>query len=98
MLGDASLPEMSYPPATAMEIRVEFFAQLRDETGFSVLNLELPAGSTAGELLAMIYERIPSLRSRDASLLIAAGVEFVPRDHVLQPNEEIAIMPPVQGG
>ena len=31
-------------------------------------------------------------------ILVGAGVEFVERAHVLQPNEQIAIMPPGQGG
>jgi len=29
---------------------------------------------------------------------VGAGLDFVARDHVIQPNDEIAIMPPVQGG
>ncbi len=81
-----------------MEIHVQFFAHLRDAAGISDLDLELPVGSTAGDLLATIYERVPALRGWDNSILIGAGVEFVGRDHILQPNETIAIMPPVQGG
>jgi len=41
---------------------------------------------------------MPALRSRDKSLLIGAGVEFVDRNHELKPGDEISIMPPVQGG
>ncbi|MEP6685641.1 MAG: MoaD/ThiS family protein [Verrucomicrobiota bacterium] len=81
-----------------MEIQVQFFAQLRDAADASALDLELPAGSTAGDLLAAVYERVPALRSWNESILIGAGVEFVGRNHVLQPNEQIALMPPVQGG
>jgi molybdopterin converting factor small subunit len=81
-----------------MEIHVQFFAQLRDATGASDLDLELPLGSTTGDLLAAVYERVPALRSWNESILIGSGVEFVGRDHALQPNEQIALMPPVQGG
>jgi len=38
------------------------------------------------------------LREWDKSILVAAGVEFVGRDYVLQPSDDISIMPPVQGG
>jgi molybdopterin converting factor small subunit len=50
------------------------------------------------DLLAQLYACSPPLREWDSSILIGAGVEFVGRDYVLQPNDEIAIMPPLQGG
>jgi molybdopterin converting factor small subunit len=50
------------------------------------------------DLLEEIYAQQPPLRSHDKSILIGAGVEFVDRNYELKPNEEIAIMPPVQGG
>jgi len=65
-----------------MNVHVQFYAQLRDLAGASEL----------------IYEEMPALRSRDKSLLIGAGVEFVDRNHELKPGDEISIMPPVQGG
>jgi molybdopterin converting factor small subunit len=40
----------------------------------------------------------PALRRHDKSILIGAGLEFVDRNYKLKPDEEIAIMPPVQGG
>jgi molybdopterin converting factor small subunit len=51
-----------------------------------------------GDLLTKIYEKVPTLRSQDKSILIGAGVEFVDRNYELKPGEEISIMPPVQGG
>ena len=41
-----------------------------------------------------------NLRSvaHDKSILVGAGLEFVDRNYKLNPGEEIAIMPPVQGG
>ena len=50
------------------------------------------------DLLDVIYAHAPALRAWDKSILIGAGVEFVERDYVLRPNEDMAIMPPVQGG
>ena len=47
---------------------------------------------------SILYSRTPALRDWDKSILVAAGVEFVGRDHVLQPDDQISIMPPVQGG
>ncbi|OLC26915.1 MAG: thiamine S protein [Verrucomicrobia bacterium] len=81
-----------------MNVHVQFYAQLRDLAGASELNVDLPDKATIGDLLARIYEEMPALRSRDKSLLIGAGVEFVDRNHELKPGDEISIMPPVQGG
>jgi molybdopterin synthase catalytic subunit len=81
-----------------MKIHVQFFSRLRDLTGISKMEIDVAAGSTTAALLELIYLRTPVLRSWDKSILVAAGVEFVGRDYVLQPDDQISIMPPVQGG
>ena len=81
-----------------MKVRVQFYAQLRDLVGVGALDLELTGAATVGELLEQVYARYPALRAHDKSILIGAGLEFVDRNYKLNPAEEIAIMPPVQGG
>ena len=81
-----------------MKVRVQFYAHLREVTGIHEMELELPRGATVRELLEKIYAQKPALRAHDKSLLIGAGLEFVDRNYKLNPGEEIAIMPPVQGG
>ena len=81
-----------------MNLRVQFFSHLKDVVGASELEVSLGQSATAGDLLAQLYARYPKLRGWDSSILIGAGVEFVERDYVLRQGDEIAIMPPVQGG
>lgn len=81
-----------------MKVRVQFFGQLKDVTRTSDAEIEMSASATVDDLLGELYQQHAKLRDWDKSLLVGAGVEFVERDHVIQPNEEIAIMPPVQGG
>ena len=81
-----------------MKVRAQFFAQLRDVTRVSEKTVELPDGATVADLLAELYEQTPELRQWEKNILVGSGVEFVDRQHVLHPDEEIAIMPPVQGG
>ena len=81
-----------------MKIRAQFFAQLRDVTGASEKTIELPDGATVADLVEKLYEQTPALRDWDKNILVGSGVEFVDRQHLLRPDEEIAIMPPVQGG
>jgi molybdopterin converting factor small subunit len=81
-----------------MKVRVQFFAQLRDIAGVQTLNLDVPDSVTVSELLEKLYSQFPALRERDKGILVGAGVEFVDRNYKLRPDEEISIMPPVQGG
>ena len=81
-----------------MKVRVQFYAQLRDLIGVRELEVQLAEGATVRDLLEKIYAQQPVLRAHDKSILIGAGVEFVDRKYGLQPDETIAIMPPVQGG
>ena len=81
-----------------MNVRVQFYAQLRELVGFRELDLEISQGATVRELLETIYTQMPALRAHDKSILVGAGLEFVDRNYELNPGEEIAIMPPVQGG
>jgi MoaD family protein len=81
-----------------MNVRVQFYAQLRDQVGMRELELEISDGATVRDLLEQLYVERPALRTHDKSILIGAGLEFVDRNYKLNPGEEIAIMPPVQGG
>ena len=81
-----------------MKVNVQFFSRLRDLAGESELELDVPERTAVAELLGILYSRAPALHDWDKSILVAAGVEFVDRDYVLQSGDRIAIMPPVQGG
>ena len=81
-----------------MKVRVQFFSHLKDIAGPTELELDLETGVSVAELLAQLYERFPRLREWDSNILVGAGVEFVDRDYIVQPGDDIAMMPPVQGG
>jgi molybdopterin converting factor small subunit len=81
-----------------MNVHVQFFSRLRDLAGESELELEVPERTRVAEFLGILYSRAPALRDWDKSILVAAGVEFVDRDYILQSDDRISIMPPVQGG
>lgn len=86
------------PGVIAVKIHVQFFSRLRDLVGAAEMDLEVPEGTTATELLETIYSRTPALRDWDKSILVASGVEFVGRDYIVKKDDQISIMPPVQGG
>ncbi len=81
-----------------MKVHVQFFSHLKDAVGAAEADCEVSDGATVGVLLENLYTLHPKLRAWDGSILIGAGVEFVGRNYVLKANDDIAIMPPVQGG
>ena len=81
-----------------MRVRVQFFSHLRDLASSSELELELSDEASVNDLLQKLYLEKPALAAADKTILIAAGLEFVERNYLLKPNEEVSIMPPVQGG
>jgi molybdopterin converting factor small subunit len=81
-----------------MRLRVQFYSHLRDLACAPELELEMPDGAVVADLLQEIYRHKPALLAADKTILVAAGVEFVDRQYPLKNDEEISIMPPVQGG
>ena len=82
----------------AVEVRVRFFSHLRDLALAGEKTLSLPGASTVNDLLQQLYLETPALAKADKTILVAAGTDFVDRDYVIRENDEISIMPPVQGG
>ena len=81
-----------------MKVHVQFFSRLKDLVREPEVDYEMKEGASVADLLAELYACSPALRDWDSTILIGAGVDFVDRNYVLRPNDEIAIMPPVQGG
>ena len=81
-----------------MKIHVQFYAQLRDLAGTQEADVDLSNGAAVSDLLENIYATFSALRSHDKNILVGVGVEFVDRNYKLKPDDEISIMPPVQGG
>ena len=79
-----------------ISVHLQYFSQFRDLKGPE--SLDLPPGTTVAELLQKLYALLPGFKEWDKCLLIAAGIEYVPRDYVLKPGDLISLMPPVQGG
>ena len=81
-----------------MQITVHFYSYFKDLTGCAQVDETLPAGSTIADLLRQLFTRFPKLVAMQNSTLIAVGVEYQGRDHVLKAGDEVSLFPPVQGG
>jgi molybdopterin converting factor subunit 1 len=78
-----------------MTIRVLFFAYLRERCGREA-RVDVPEGSTIGDLWSVLCDRLPVLG--DGPIRFALNCVYVDKNHVLHDNDELAVIPPVSGG
>ena len=81
-----------------MHVKVLFFGMLKDVTGLAHDTLELAETARLRDAFDHYCARFPQLHGMAASIACARNQEFSPPDTRLQPDDEIAFMPPVSGG
>lgn len=76
-----------------MEVTVRLFAMLRERAGAPEVVLDLPDGASVGDALARLRDL-----AEDLPLVMAVNREYASEDTVLDPGDELALIPPVSGG
>jgi molybdopterin converting factor subunit 1 len=76
-----------------VEVTVRLFAMLRERAGARELTLELPDGARVADALSELGTIAAGL-----PLVMAVNREYAPEDQVLDPGDELALIPPVSGG
>lgn len=84
--------------AIPVQIRVLFFGMVRDIVGRAEETADVPEGSTLAQLFETYAGRFPRLRDLSASLVLAVNAQFAQRLAKLNPDDEVAFLPPVSGG
>lgn len=80
-----------------MRVTLFAFGVLRDHVG-ATGSLDLPAGSTVGDLLAICRKRSPQDGGLWSSIAVAVNEEYASQAQVLAEGDEVALLPPVSGG
>jgi molybdopterin converting factor small subunit len=81
-----------------MTVSVQFFSYFKELTGCAQTTVKMDDGSTLGDLVTQLAARFPKWSPMQKSTLIAVGVDYQPREYILQPGDEVSLFPPVQGG
>ena len=81
-----------------MKIKVLFFASSRDIVGSKEIALEIPEGTSVGDLKRELVNQYPGMASIQKVLSIAVNADYADDSTVLQPGDEVAFIPPVSGG
>lgn len=80
-----------------MKVNILAFGIAKDIFGGPEVEVELNQEATVGDLRDSLEEQFPRLRQL-ASFMVAVNNEYAEAENVLQPRDEIAIIPPVSGG
>lgn len=81
-----------------MQIRVCYFAVLRELVGLREEEIEVAEGADIAELLRVLAQKYPSLGSIVGRVAIARNHQYAEPHVVLREGDEIALLPPVSGG
>ena len=83
-----------------MKLNILFFSTLRGVAGCDEMSLTLDeTGVTrVADVLEKLYAQFPELKEWDSQVLLALDQAYVDRDAEVGDGQELAIMPPVQGG
>ena len=81
-----------------MQVKLLFFASLKDIVGSRQLDLDVPSGATVNDLLERLESRYPGLRRYRSIVLTSLNEEYVDRHAVVSDGDEVALFPPVSGG
>ena len=81
-----------------MFVDVNFFALYRERAGCSRCQVEFPDGGTVNELTAAVRAMFPHLAPPGVNIVVAVNAEYADPDQLLDPGDEICLIPPVSGG
>src|SRR5262245_58559703 len=81
-----------------MQVKLLFFASLKDIVGSRQLDLDVPSGVTVNDLLETLEKRYPKLGPYRSIVLTSVNEDYVDKEAVVSDGDEVAIFPPVSGG
>ena len=81
-----------------INIKVLFFATLRDRAGIKSLEMEISPETTVQNLKEQLVESYPGLKETMDSIVISINREFAFDENIVPDGSEVALFPPVSGG
>jgi molybdopterin converting factor subunit 1 len=81
-----------------MQVRVLYFASLRDAAGRTEEERRLPEGSRVSDLWEILSRDVPAFGRFPRMPAAAVNRIHTPGSAILQDGDEVAYLPPVAGG
>jgi molybdopterin converting factor subunit 1 len=80
------------------QMRILFFAQLKDATGCESVELQPAAPLNSEQLWTELLKQFPKLAAHRSSVRVARNYEYALPDALFGASDEVALIPPVSGG
>ena len=81
-----------------MEVRVLFFASIREAAGVKGVTVTLEAGNSTDHLKEALSAQFPQLREPLSTITLAVNKSYVFNATTLHNGDEVAFLPPISGG
>ena len=81
-----------------MQVKILFFASLKDRAGVRQVDLEVGSGATVSDLKKILAQRFPSVEALLPNCLVSVNQQFAFASDTLPDQAEVAFFPPVSGG
>jgi molybdopterin converting factor small subunit len=91
-------PHMTEDSTPSGELRVLILGPLRRLLKVDTLQMPYPSDGSQNAFWESMLERFPEIRSSRSSVRLARDSHFLLPDEILNPGDEVALIPPVSGG
>jgi MoaE-MoaD fusion protein len=81
-----------------MQITLRYFAIMREHLGKDVEILDVPDGTTAGQIFDLATKDTPRLAGLQRSVMVMVNEDYADSDQPLKEGDDVALIPPVSGG
>ena len=81
-----------------MELNVRLFALYRERAGRNSIPVAMQDGATVEDLTAEVRRQLPNLAPPEVKIVVAVNADYADSDVVLQPGDDVCLIPPVSGG
>jgi molybdopterin converting factor subunit 1 len=81
-----------------LKVRLRFFAAIREIVGCDEMERDVAEGVSTGGLLDELVSEYPKLGPFVKIVQIAVNHEVVDLRYIVEPDDEVALLPPVSGG
>jgi molybdopterin converting factor subunit 1 len=81
-----------------VKLQVKLFAEARQRAGGGVVDVELPAEPTVGQLRAALSRQHPALADLVGRATFAVNAEYARESAKIPADADVACIPPVSGG
>jgi MoaE-MoaD fusion protein len=81
-----------------VQVKLLFFASIKDIVGARQIELDVPAGTTVGDLLTHLESQYPRIRDYRPVVLTSVNEDYADQKTRVAEGDEVAIFPPVSGG